>query len=143
MPLWGELPRMAEHPSRTRQKTQPVRVKRLFFDFGGLQTQNLTRPPYKIRILSTPADLQNRESHSASLLYTAGSEKADDFGVLTAFCKKPVSADHGHRLSSYSTSTITVPSVIPFSLNASTLTYTFWPSMSAPMVLSGAKVMQL
>lgn len=78
-----------------------------------------------------------------ALLYTAGSEKADDFGVLTAFCKKPVSADHGHRLSSYSTSTITVPSVIPFSLNASTLTYTFWPSMSAPMVLSGAKVMQL
>lgn len=30
---------------------QLVRVKRLFFDFGGLQTQNLTRPPYKIRIL--------------------------------------------------------------------------------------------
>ena len=57
-------------------------MKRLFFDFGGLQTQNLTRPPYKIRILSTPAGIQSLESHSAALLYTAGSEKADDFGGL-------------------------------------------------------------
>lgn len=106
----------------------------LTIDAGTLRMQDF---------LGAPAGIQNLESHPAALLYTAGSEKADYFGGLTAFCKKPVSADHGHRLSSYSTSTITVPSVIPFSLNASTLTYTFWPSMSAPMVLSGTKVMQL
>ena len=36
-----------------------------------------------------------------------------------------------------------VPSMIPFSLNASTLTYTVSPSTSAPMFCSAVKVMQL
>ena len=47
-----------------------------------------------------------------------------------------------HEGKSYNAELI-IPSVIPFSLNASTLTYTVSPSTSAPMFCSAVKVMQL